>query len=374
MKITIVLGAFFPVPPIMGGGVEKVWFSLAPEFAKRGHEVVMVSRKMPQLPREETIDGVKHLRADGFDTPGSLVWLKFLDLIYSIRAMSILSDADIIVTNTFWLPILLRNPKRGRVYVQVARYPKGQVRFYVRAARLQAPSRAVADAIEAEAPRLADKVSVIPNPVPAVPTSPAPVTSRDKVVLFVGRVHPEKGVHVLIEAFANGVQSAFADWKLMIVGPNETKLGGGGEAYLASLQRAAAKAKKKVSFTGPIFDSAKLANIYRSARVFVYPSLSERGESFGLAPLEAMTHGCPVVVSDLACFKDFISDNETGFVFDHRAAAVDSLGKKLESAIGDESLLAQVAEAGYRKSTEYSVERVADQFLFDFERVRAQEG
>ena len=36
MKITIVLGAFFPVPPTMGGGVEKVWFTLAPEFVKRG--------------------------------------------------------------------------------------------------------------------------------------------------------------------------------------------------------------------------------------------------------------------------------------------------------------------------------------------------
>src|SRR6266480_860456 len=90
MKITIVLGAFFPVPPTMGGGVEKVWFSLAPEFAKRGHDVVMVSRKMPELPGEETIDGVRHLRVYGFDTPHSLTWLKFLDLIYSLRVMSIL--------------------------------------------------------------------------------------------------------------------------------------------------------------------------------------------------------------------------------------------------------------------------------------------
>ena len=68
MKITIVLGAFFPVPLTMGGGVEKVWFSLAPEFVKRGHEVVIVSRKTPGLSREETIDGVKQLRVDGFDT------------------------------------------------------------------------------------------------------------------------------------------------------------------------------------------------------------------------------------------------------------------------------------------------------------------
>src|SRR5438105_10698890 len=182
MRITIVLGAFFPVPPTMGGGVEKVWFSLAPEFAKRGHDVVMVSRKMPGLPREETIDSVKHLRVDGFDTPRSLVWLKCLDLIYSLRTMSILPDADIIVTNTFWLPILLRNSKHGRVYVQVARYPKGQMRFYGKAARLQAPSRAVARAVAAEAPKLTQKITVIPYAAPgsAGELEPPPFADREK--------------------------------------------------------------------------------------------------------------------------------------------------------------------------------------------------
>src|SRR5207253_2573333 len=107
MKITIVLGAFFPVPPVMGGAVEKVWFALSQEFARRGHEVVLVSRALPELPRSETRAGVKHLRVRGFDIPRSLIWLKFLDLVYSLRTMSLLPKADIIVTNTFWLPILL---------------------------------------------------------------------------------------------------------------------------------------------------------------------------------------------------------------------------------------------------------------------------
>jgi glycosyltransferase involved in cell wall biosynthesis len=359
----------------MGGGVEKVWFTLASEFVKRGHEVVMVSRRTCELPCEEMIDGVKHLRVDGFDTPRSLFWLKFLDLIYSIRTMPILPEADIIVTNTFWLPILIRDPKRGKVFVHVGRYPKGQMRFYRRAARLQAPSHPIAERIAIQAPRLADKVTTIPYPVttPKVPQSQLSFLERDKIILFVGRVHPEKGVHVLIEAFVSGAQSAFADWKLMIVGPTETKLGGGGEAYLASLQRSAEKTKGQINFAGPIFDSPRLADAYRSARLFIYPSLSERGESFGLAPLEAMTHGCVALVSNLECFSDFIRDGETGFVFDHRAkSSVDSLGKKMKALIANEELLMRVAEGGHRKSGEYSVERVADYFLSDFERVRAE--
>jgi glycosyltransferase involved in cell wall biosynthesis len=327
---------------------------------------------MPGLPREETIDGVKHLRVDGFDTPRSLVWLKFLDLIYSIRTLSILPDADIIVTNTFWLPILLRNSKHGRVYVQVARYPKGQMRFYGRAARLQAPSQAVARAIVAEAPRFAQNVSVVPNPVTesTIAAPPPAIADRDKIMLFVGRVHPEKGVHVLVDAFASGARAAFAEWKLMIVGPTQTKLGGGGEAYSASLQRAAAKTEGKVTFAGPIFDATKLASVFRNARLFVYPSLAERGESFGLAPLEAMAHGCAVLVSNLGCFRDFIRDSETGFIVDHRAqSTAETLRDKIDNVIHNETLLARVAVAGYEKSAEYSPERVAEQFLKDFDSV-----
>src|SRR5438105_4136531 len=204
MKITIVLGAFLPVPPVMGGAVEKVWFALAQEFARRGHEVVLVSRALPELPRSETRAGVKHLRVCGFDTPHSLLWLKFLDLIYSIRTLRVLSASspigrirpvadrtdsscgepatDIIVTNTFWLPILLRNSRHGRVYVHVARYPKGQIRFYGKAARLQTPSRAVARAVAAEAPKLTQKITVIPYAAPgsAGELEPPPFADREK--------------------------------------------------------------------------------------------------------------------------------------------------------------------------------------------------
>jgi glycosyltransferase involved in cell wall biosynthesis len=186
-------------------------------------------------------------------------------------------------------------------------------------------------------------------------------------MLFVGRVHPEKGVHLLIDAFTDDARNLFAEWKLMIVGPEEERLGGGGESYLASLKHSAERANNRVTFTGPIFDAVELEQTFRGAKLFIYPSLAERGESFGLAPLEAMTHGCAVLVSSLDCFQDFIRDRETGFVFDHRSkSSVETLRKKMEKIIGDETLLARVADAGYRKSADYSIGRVADRFLDDF--------
>jgi len=367
MKITIVNGAFLPVPPIMGGAIEKVSLAMANEFARRGHEVTSVSRAIPEFPRFEVKEGVRYLRVPGFDTPRSLVWLKFLDLIYSVRVLRVLPPADIVVTHTFWLPILLRNEKRGRVYVHVGRYPKGQMRFYRHVARLQAMTQALARGIAKEIPDLTSKISVIPNPAPQSVTlnEPPPLSERKKNILFVGRVHPEKGVHLLIDAFV-GKPAAFEGWKLVIVGPTETKFGGGGGAYEADLKRRAHD--PAVIFRGPIFDPVALEREFRSARIFVYPSLAERGETFGLAALEAMAHGCAVFVSDLGCFHDFIRDGGTGFIFDHRASdPALALREKIANAIGDPTLLAQVAEAGYRKaSTDYSISHVTDQFLDDF--------
>ena len=367
MKITIVLGAFFPVPPTMGGAVEKIWYLLAQELARRGHQVVLVSRQMPDHPREEVANGIRHLRVPGFETPRSLIWLKVLDFLYSLKAVSILPPADIVVTNTFWLPVLLRDPSRGKMYVHVGRYPKGQMRFYRRAARLQAPSSAVGRAILAEAPRLSEKVSVIPYPAPTTSSQPPPIEHREKVILYVGRVHPEKGVHLLVDAFLRGTGGAFTDWKLMIVGPTETKFGGGGAEYSDALKRSAAEMGDRITFAGSIFDSGALEQTFRRAPVFVYPSLAERGESFGLAPLEAMTHGCAVVVSKLDCFADFIRDGETGFVFDHSSNdPAESLRAKLETLVGDQRILSRIADAGRRKSAEYSLSQVADRFIADF--------
>ncbi len=368
MKITIALGAFLPVPPTMGGAVEKMWYALAQEFARRGHEVVMISRKMPGQAQNETVDGIRHLRVSGFDTPRSLVWLKFLDLIYSFRVRSILPPADILVTNTFWLPILARDKTRGEIYVHVGRFPKGQMRLYRRAARLQAPSTSVAQAISSEAPDLSPKVSVVPYPAPnSGSTQLAPLAARQKIILYVGRVHPEKGVHLLVEAFVRGTGAAFRDWKLMIVGPTESKFGGGGSEYSSALERSAAESGERVIFAGSIFDPKALESTFGSARLFVYPSLAERGESFGLAPLEAMTHGCGVLVSRLDCFSGFIDDGETGFVFDHRSDNPSrSLRERMEAVVADEALLARVAGAGQARSAEYSLPRVADRFIADF--------
>jgi glycosyltransferase involved in cell wall biosynthesis len=371
MKITIVLGAFFPVPPIMGGAVEKQWFTLGKEFAKQGHELVQISRAMSQLPATEMIDGVRHLRVRGYDAPRSLAWLKFLDLLYSWRVRRVLPHADILVTNTFWLPMLRPPASSGKIYVHVARMPKGQMRLYSHATRLQAVSEPVAQAIVAEEPALAPKVTTIPNGLPdeLAETDVPPLSARENVVLYVGRIHPEKGMELLIDAFC---MLRSLDWRLVFVGPFEEAQGGGGAHYVERLEQRATAAGAHAEFLGPVFDEAELAPHYRRAKIFAYPSIAQQGESFGVAPLEAMANGCAVVVSQLACFAAFVQPEQNALVFDHRTAnAASELAMQLRQLMADPAIASRVATAGKATAHRFAISEIAARYLRDFDQLLA---
>ncbi|MFT3782562.1 MAG: glycosyltransferase family 4 protein [Nibricoccus sp.] len=365
MRITIVQGAFLPVPPLLGGAVEKVWFSLGKEFARQGHTVTHVSRAFKDLPTSEIIEGVQHRRVSGFPSPASTGKRLVLDLWYALRAASKLPAADILVTNTFWLPALPLRRSRGIPYAHVARYPKGQLKLY-RRARLQTVSEPIRQAILNECPAARDRVRVIAYPLSEHYLRPA-VSPWSKNLLYTGRVHPEKGVHLLIKAFAALPADQRSGWKLQIVGPWEIAYGGGGESYLEELRGAAGPISTQVEFVGRVFDEARLISYYENAPIFIYPSLAERGETFGLAALEAMAAGCAPLVSDLACFRDFIRPENNGRIFNHRvptpeAALASSLAEMMNSREKTQGLRA----AAWESARNYTLPKIAGEFLSDF--------
>jgi glycosyltransferase involved in cell wall biosynthesis len=369
MKITIVQGAFFPVPPLMGGAVEKIWFELGRAFARRGHKVTHISRTYPALPDNECIDGVQHVRVRGSDTPHSMVRLKWRDLMYSIRVLGALPPSDILVTNTFWLPMLASGSRHGKIYVHVARYPKGQMRFYGRAARLQTVSNHIGKAIRVQTPSMADRVTVIPNFITNIVDSRI-LTCRKKQILYVGRVHPEKGLHLLIDAFTRLISRGFDEWQLCIVGPWELKQGGGGIEYHQRLIAQSGEGSRFINWVGPVFSEDQLNDYYRESSLFVYPSLAGKGEAFPLAPLEAMSQGCPPVVSSLECFADFIKPGHNGWMFDHQS--IDpalELKRTLALAMDNEIEIRSASGNAIHTAEHYSLSAVTEQYLADFERV-----
>lgn len=370
MNISIVTGPWLPVPPLQGGAIPRLWQGLAEQFAAKGHQVTMLCRSYPGQPQQEMINGVSYIRHSGFPQSRSIGLDLLKDLAYALVMVPILPRADILVINDFWLPVFAAalRPDAGRIVINAARFPKGQYYLYTGVTRIAATSHAIQEAIANQYPALTSRIQVIPNPIDtrvfSPPLSPRPMR-ENKTILYVGRIHPEKGIHLLLDAFAI-LSEQLPQVKLRILGPVKESQGGGGEDYLRTLH---AKAQGLlVEFLPPIFDLNKLAKTYRDADLFCYPSLAEKGESFGVAPLEAMATGLVPIVSDLACFRDFIKEGQTGYFFNHRSPeAAKNLALTLASAILNEETTSQIAVKAAQQATEFSYEQVALLYLQDFE-------
>ena len=368
MKITIVQGAFLPVPPVLGGAVEKMWYGLAKEFIRQGHEVNYISKSYKGFADAENDHGINHIRVKGYRVPTSGIVLKILDLIYSFKAVRKISNStDIIVSNTFWLPFILSSNQKTKCLVDVQRMPKGQMKFYTQNARLRANSSPVAKAIKAEINRkYFEKVVMIPNTLPFRNINIIDFLKKEKIILYTGRIHPEKGLDILIKSF---VTLSLTDWQLLIVGPYTVETGGGGKTYLEELKKLAMSAN--VFFLEPIFEIDKLNAIYLKASVFVYPSVAERGETFGVSPLEAMSWGCATIVSNLDCFKDFLTHNKNGLCFDHRSEQkVEILNQLLKDLINNPKLLTDLAKEGMKVNKTHSTEKLTIDFLNEFKSMK----
>jgi glycosyltransferase involved in cell wall biosynthesis len=377
MKITIVQGAFLPVPPVAGGAVEKIWFDLGKEFARRGLDVTHISRRYPDLADRTFDEAVRHVRVEGFDYPRSGLLAKAQDLIYSLRALRRIERSDVVVTNTFFLPLLLsllalvsNSARRGVIYVSVHRYPQKQMFLYRGADRLQCVSTAVADAVREQTPDVGPLVKVIPNYVASVLSDEqgdAAWPLREKIVLFVGRLHPEKGVHLLIGAFAQIAAELREGWKLRIVGPHDIRRGGAGDEYLDMLKALAASHALEIDWVGSVYDREVLDGHYRKASVFVYPSTAAKGEASPLAPLEAMSQGCPAVTSELTCFADYVVPDVNASTFQLRDGMTASLlADCLTRLVTNPRQRREFSRAGLATARGLTLTRIADSLYEDF--------
>jgi glycosyltransferase involved in cell wall biosynthesis len=372
MKITIVQGAFFPVPPIRGGAVEKLWHVLGVALAERGFEVTHISRREPGQADQELDGRVTRIRVRGYDWSNRKILSRLADLFYSFRVTRLLPESDILVSNTFFLPLLVREPKKGLIYVNVQRYPRRQFGLYKRASRFQCVSNAVAKALVAQCPACASRTKVVPNFVTHFIVEPlvSSYVLRENIILFVGRIHPEKGLHLLIDALSMLPDTLKSIWRLQVVGPHEARAGGGGDAYFQSLKKQAAASSFTVEWMGSIYDKEMLNDVYSKAKLFIYPSLAAEGEAFGLSPLEAMAQATPVVVSNLDCFTDFIKDGDNGWVFDafgdNPAGDLAEILARAMMLVADSDRAVRYASAALASSQRFSLDKVVDLFIHDF--------
>jgi glycosyltransferase involved in cell wall biosynthesis len=181
---------------------------------------------------------------------------------------------------------------------------------------------------------------------------PRPELSHDGSVVFLGRVLPHKGVHFLIEGLPEGVP-------LHVVGPAPDP------AYLERLRGLAPG--KDVRFHGALPDAEVIAILGR-AMALVHPTPVDANgsarahELFGLALVEAMARGCPVIASDAASLPEIVEPEVNGLlVTPNRPQAIREAILRLQD---DPDLWARLAQGARRTVEEkFTWERVVDRCL-----------
>lgn len=139
------------------------------------------------------------------------------------------------------------------------------------------------------------------------------------VFLYVGRLSEEKGIGTLIEAFSR-VREALPNARLRIVGTGPLH-----EALQAAVDRCGVH--DAVHFAGSLQDEP-LSREYFSATCLVLPSFSE---PWGLVVNEALSHGCPAIVSErCGCVPELVVEGVTGHAF--AAGDVSALARLLIDA------------------------------------------
>ena len=326
MKIAITFGFFLPVPPVSGGAMEKIFFNIGRRLADRGHEVSTFTRQWKDWPQHEVIDGVSYHRVPGWNHTAQLWRNLILDFRWGLRLRRVLPRDAIVVANNVSLPIQLRrglSPHPSPVSVVLGRMPKGQVRFYQGVDRIYATSEAVAARARYENPAATPRIKVLRNSIDWQAQQGPDTAPRDRLRIgFAGRIHPEKGLDLLMKAAALlNRDTSLPNWEITLVGPVDTAAGGGGTAFRDSLIALAETngAGHRITFLPPAWDPMVLAAHYRSFAAFCYPSRAEKGEGLSVAPIEAMAAGAVPVLSKLDCYEDLIVPGQNGLLFDHRA-------------------------------------------------------
>jgi len=167
---------------------------------------------------------------------------------------------------------------------------------------------------------------------------------RDPYVLVLSRLHPKKGLDVLIDAFMSLVQKPqFSDWRLMIAGDGPSE-------YVSMLKAKAAD--DRIKFTGWLDGDEKNA-VLSGASLLVLPS---HQENFGLCVMEALAQSVPVLVSPNVNLAPEIAAANAGWI-----AAIDrtALEKRLAEALLDRDELTRRGRAGLQLALRYSWENSA---------------
>ena len=211
----------------------------------------------------------------------------------------------------------------------------------------------LSEAIKVQYPKfLQKKMVVISNPVmhPPVDDCKYVKDAHKKRILNIGRLDPQKGQDILIEAFALLARD-YPEWTTEIYGNGELK------DYLAVLIN-------KLEMQDRIFlkgTTAQISDVYRQGNIFALPS---HYESFGLATAEAMAHGLPVVgFADCPGTNELIEDGVSGIlVHSNNKDRILPFKAALDKLMNDSDLRDVIGKSATQKVKRFDRQKIGTQW------------
>ncbi|MEM1563412.1 MAG: glycosyltransferase family 4 protein [Candidatus Bathyarchaeia archaeon] len=380
-------------PPRIIGGISPHVYYLSKSLAKNGVKVYVVTCDFPGAPNYETLDGVEVYRFDSYKNPSPdfASWVYLMNMNMQKEAASIVKELggvdifhahDWLVANAgIGLKHVFRRPLLATIHSTEYGRRNGIHSDYERmiheteawltyeAWRVICCSNYMVSHVKWVFGLPQDKLIMIPNGVDVKEYEKSNnidlkqfrrrfASPEEKIVLFVGRLVYEKGIHVLINAIPKVLEKVNA--KFVIVGNGYMQQSLSEHIRNMGLTH-------KVMFTGFV-DDRTLRNLQKCADVSVVPSLFE---PFGIVALEAMAAKSPVVVSDTGGLSEIVEHDVTGIkVYPNNP---DSLTWGITKVLLDENLANKLRENAYRKVIEnYNWEKISQQTKKVYESVLSE--
>jgi glycosyltransferase involved in cell wall biosynthesis len=240
-------------------------------------------------------------------------------------------------------------------------------------------SNFIAAGVRQRFPSLAQRCSHVYNGADiALFAKPPGVQPHPKKLLFVGRLAPEKGVHVLLDAF-QFVLAQHPDAHLELIGPErvfpmEVLFPACNDPHVLELEeyfrpdvyadllriKVSELPSGSVSFLNEGMQFTEVVPHYHSASIFTFPSVCE--EACPLPPIEAMASGLPVVATQDGPLPELVEDGRSGLLVER--SNVQALADAILRLLSNPDQRDAMAQAAFeRASTMFSWDRITEDLL-----------
>lgn len=324
MSVAVVSPGLLPIPPVIGGSVETVIQKMAETVSSR-FKTDIYGPAHPGLSEEETCGNLRYYRF-----PAGPCY--FRNIRFHIRAKQYpviqVENRPLFISRT------IAGTPRSKYVCSLHTLapiddklisPDKISDLLYRCASVLVYSRFMRDKLAGLFPHISDKLVYIhlgadpdmfrPRQDPLIRSGVTAlkkklqIPANHKVIVFTGRVIPQKGVHILVQAMPE-VLKEFPDCCLVVVGS-----GWFGDKkpypYIKSLHQQALGIARNIRFTNFV-EPETLPYYFALADVFVCPS--QWDEPFGLVNAEAMAAGVPVVASYRGGIPEIVDHGANGFL------------------------------------------------------------